>query len=86
MALYLGGTETGLTVWRWVPSDPHLILFERMPGVGKPVTVPIAAFKFAHDGPSVERPPARLGEHTNEVLKAASVYFASEIGPTRRRS
>ena len=34
---------------------------EKVPGVGKPVTVPLAAFKFAHDGPSIERPPARRG-------------------------
>lgn len=49
---------------------------ESVPGVGKPVTVPLAAFKFGHDGPSIERPPARLGEHTDEVL--ASVGYSTE--------
>src|SRR2546426_4215794 len=35
---------------------------EHAPGVGKPLTVPLAAFTFAHDGPSLERPPASVGE------------------------
>jgi len=36
-----------------------------VPGVGTPITVPMAAFTFAHDGPSIERPPAGVGEHTD---------------------
>jgi crotonobetainyl-CoA:carnitine CoA-transferase CaiB-like acyl-CoA transferase len=56
---------------------------ENVPGVGKPVTVPLAAFKFAHDGPSIERPPARLGEHTDDVL-AAIGYSAAEIAALRK--
>jgi len=65
-------------------ADPHLkhrrVLHrhESVPGVGKPVTVPLAAFKFAHDGPSIERPPARLGEHTDAVLASVG-YTAAEI-------
>ena len=56
---------------------------EAVPGVGKPMTVPLAAFKFAHGGPSVERPPARVGEHTDEVL--ASVGFsAGEVAALRK--
>jgi len=56
---------------------------ETVPGVGKPMTVPLAAFKFAHGGPSVEHPPARVGEHTDEVL--ASVGFsAGEIATLRK--
>jgi crotonobetainyl-CoA:carnitine CoA-transferase CaiB-like acyl-CoA transferase len=45
-------------------TDPHLqtrgVLYrhDKVPGVDQPVTVPLAAFKFAHDGPSIERPPA----------------------------
>ncbi len=56
---------------------------ENVPGVGKPVTVPVAAFKFAHDGPSVERPPARMGEHTDAVLASAG-YGADEIAALRK--
>ncbi len=56
---------------------------ENIPGVSKPTTVPVAAFKFAHDGPSVERPPARLGEHTDEVLALAG-YSAAEIAALRK--
>ena len=55
---------------------------DSVPGVGKPLTVPVAAFKFAHDGPSVERPPARLGEHTDEVLESVG-YSAAEIAALR---
>jgi crotonobetainyl-CoA:carnitine CoA-transferase CaiB-like acyl-CoA transferase len=55
---------------------------ESVPGTGKPATVPLAAFKFAHDGPSIERPPARLGEHTDEILAAAG-YSAAEIAALR---
>ena len=56
---------------------------ENVPGVGKPVTVPLAAFKFAHDGPSIERPPARLGEHTDSVLASVG-YSAAEIAALRK--
>jgi crotonobetainyl-CoA:carnitine CoA-transferase CaiB-like acyl-CoA transferase len=51
--------------------------------VGKPLTVPLAAFKFAHDGPSIERPPARVGEHTDEVLAAVG-YSAERLAALRR--
>jgi crotonobetainyl-CoA:carnitine CoA-transferase CaiB-like acyl-CoA transferase len=56
---------------------------ENVPGVGKSVTVPLAAFKFAHDGPSIERPPARLGEHTHEILSSVG-YTADEIAAMRK--
>lgn len=63
------------------PQLPYRGLLHRhesVPGVGKPLTVPVAAFKFAHDGPSVERPPARLGEHTDEVLRSVG-YSVEEL-------
>jgi crotonobetainyl-CoA:carnitine CoA-transferase CaiB-like acyl-CoA transferase len=69
-------------------ADPHLETrgllhrHERVAGIGKPLTVPLAAFKFAHGGPSIERPPARVGEHTDEVLAAAG-YSAKEIAALR---
>jgi crotonobetainyl-CoA:carnitine CoA-transferase CaiB-like acyl-CoA transferase len=56
---------------------------ESVPGVGKPTTVPLAAFKFAHGGPSIERPPARLGEHTDEILKSTG-YSDEEIAALRK--
>ena len=70
-------------------ADPHLksrgVLHrhEKVPGVDKPVIVPLAAFKFAHDGPSIERPPARVGEHTDEVLASVG-YTAEQIAALRR--
>jgi crotonobetainyl-CoA:carnitine CoA-transferase CaiB-like acyl-CoA transferase len=56
---------------------------ETVPGVDKAVTVPLAAFKFGHDGPSIERPPARLGEHTDEVLASVG-YTKEEIAALRK--
>jgi crotonobetainyl-CoA:carnitine CoA-transferase CaiB-like acyl-CoA transferase len=69
-------------------ADPHvktrgvLHTHAEIPGVGKGVSVPLAAFKFAHDGPSIERPPPRLGEHTDEVLGIVG-YTAAEIAALR---
>ncbi|HEV7820503.1 MAG TPA: CoA transferase, partial [Burkholderiales bacterium] len=68
------------------PQLKHRGLLHRhdnVPGVGKPVTVPVAAFKFKHDGPSLDRPPARMGEHTEAVLKSAG-YSADEITALRK--
>lgn len=70
-------------------QDPHLkhrgVLHrhENVPGVDKPVTVPLCAFKLAHDGASIEKPPPRLGEHTDSVLGAIG-YGAAEIAALRK--
>ena len=89
---YLQGKQVPATRVRELPEalhDPQLkhrgILHrhESVPGVSKPVTVPLAAFKFAHDGPSIERPPARLGEHTDTVLASVG-YSAAEIAALRK--
>ena len=53
------------------------------PGIGKALTVPLAAFTFAHGGPSIERPPPRVGEHTDEVLKEAG-YDGAQIAALRK--
>ena len=66
-----------------VASRRVLHRHDAVPGVGRPVTVPLAAFMFEHDGPSLERPPARVGEHTDEVL-AALGYTAEQIAALRR--
>jgi crotonobetainyl-CoA:carnitine CoA-transferase CaiB-like acyl-CoA transferase len=69
-------------------ADPHvesrgvLHRHEEVPGVGA-LTVPLAAFTFAHDGPSIDRPPARVGEHTDEVLGIVG-YTAPELAALRR--
>jgi crotonobetainyl-CoA:carnitine CoA-transferase CaiB-like acyl-CoA transferase len=88
---YLQSKHVPATRVRELPEtlqDPHLkhraVLhrFESVPGVDKPVTVPLAAFKFAHGGPSIERPPARVGEHTDAVLASVG-YSAAEIAALR---
>jgi crotonobetainyl-CoA:carnitine CoA-transferase CaiB-like acyl-CoA transferase len=66
-----------------VASRRVLHRHEAVPGAEKPVTVPLAAFMFEHGGPSLERPPARVGEHTDEVLSALG-YTADQIAALRR--
>jgi crotonobetainyl-CoA:carnitine CoA-transferase CaiB-like acyl-CoA transferase len=55
---------------------------EKIEGIEGPVTVPLAAFKFAHGGPSIETPPPRLGQHTDEVL-ASLGYARADIAALR---
>jgi crotonobetainyl-CoA:carnitine CoA-transferase CaiB-like acyl-CoA transferase len=42
--------------------------FEGVPAVEKPLTVPVAAFRFAHGGPRADTPPRQLGADTDLVL------------------
>jgi crotonobetainyl-CoA:carnitine CoA-transferase CaiB-like acyl-CoA transferase len=42
----------------------------------------MAAFKFAEGGPSIETPPPRLGQHTEEVLASVG-YSAAQISALR---
>ena len=43
-----------------------------------PITVVGSGFRMEHDGGSIDRPPATLGQHTDEVLGEAG-YSAAEI-------
>ena len=69
-------------------TDPQLktraVLHEhqRIEGIEGPVTVPMAAFKFADDGPSIDTPPPRLGQHTEEVLMGLG-YSSAQIATFR---
>jgi crotonobetainyl-CoA:carnitine CoA-transferase CaiB-like acyl-CoA transferase len=47
-----------------------------------PIKVVGSGFRMEHDGGSIERPPARIGEHTDEVLSEAG-YSAAEIAEMR---
>jgi crotonobetainyl-CoA:carnitine CoA-transferase CaiB-like acyl-CoA transferase len=47
-----------------------------------PITVVGSGFRMEHDGGSIERPPARLGQHTDEVLGEAG-YSPAEIAEMR---
>ena len=71
------------------PQLKHRGLLHRhdnVPGVGKPVTVPVAAFKFAHDGPSLERPPARMGEHTECGAEVGRLWRGRDRGVEEGRA
>ena len=52
-------------------------------GVDGAFEVPLAAFKFAHGGPSIETPPPELGADTDSVL-AEHGYNADQIAAFRR--
>jgi crotonobetainyl-CoA:carnitine CoA-transferase CaiB-like acyl-CoA transferase len=51
---------------------------------GAPVTVPLAPFSFAEDGPALDRPPPRFGEHTAEILREIGRSDA-EVGALRAK-
>ena len=69
-------------------NDPHVAgrgVIHRhagAPGVEGPFAVPLAAFKFAHDGPSIETPPPQMGADTDAVLGELG-YAAAEIAAFR---
>jgi crotonobetainyl-CoA:carnitine CoA-transferase CaiB-like acyl-CoA transferase len=70
-------------------ADPHFRdrrvfhHFESVPGIAGPVDVPLAAFKFAHGGPSIERPPHEMGQDTDQVLGELG-YNETEISRLRK--
>ena len=56
--------------------------FEGAPGIEGPFGVPVAAFKLAHGAAEIRTPPARFGEHNDDVL-AALGYSQEEIARLR---
>jgi len=56
--------------------------FDDAPGVEGPVTVPVAAFRYAHGGPRADSPPPEMGADTDAVLSEAG-YGADEIAALR---
>jgi crotonobetainyl-CoA:carnitine CoA-transferase CaiB-like acyl-CoA transferase len=71
-------------------ADPHFATrrvwhkFDAVPGIDGPVGVPLAAFKFAHGGPSIEQPPHEMGEDTDAVLGELG-YDRAAIGRLRAK-
>src|SRR2546428_4944634 len=68
-------------------ADPQVkgrrVLHEHpeLDGIEGPATVPMAAFTFAHGGPSIETPPPRLRQHTEAVVPGPG----QPPGPAARR-
>jgi len=69
-------------------ADPHFATrrvfhkFDSVPSIEGPLGVPLAAFKFAHGGPSIERPPREMGADTDAVLQELG-YSTGEIAGFR---
>jgi len=69
-------------------ADPHFKTrgvfhhHESAPGIDGPFAVPLAAFKFADGGPSIETPPPQFGADTDSVLGELG-YAAAEIAALR---
>jgi crotonobetainyl-CoA:carnitine CoA-transferase CaiB-like acyl-CoA transferase len=69
-------------------ADPHFTArrvfheFDSVPGIDGAVGVPLAAFKFAHGGPSIEQPPHEMGADTESVLHELG-YAVSDIAGFR---
>ena len=67
------------------PQLEHRGLFhthQEVAGADKPVTVVVAPYRFRQDGPAIDRPPPRLGEHNDEILELAG-FTAEEIAQMR---
>ena len=57
--------------------------YGELAGVGETTRLPVAAFSYAHGGPKLDRPPPRMGEHTDEVLAELGIN-AAEIADLRQ--
>jgi crotonobetainyl-CoA:carnitine CoA-transferase CaiB-like acyl-CoA transferase len=56
--------------------------YDSAPGIEGSFSVPVAAFKFEHDGPKADRPPPMFGQHNDEVL-AELGYSEADIAGFR---
>jgi crotonobetainyl-CoA:carnitine CoA-transferase CaiB-like acyl-CoA transferase len=56
------------------------------PGIDGEFGVPLAAFTFAHDGPRIDTPPPRLGEHNEEIFTELGVAASQPITTKARQS
>jgi crotonobetainyl-CoA:carnitine CoA-transferase CaiB-like acyl-CoA transferase len=70
-------------------ADPHFAgrrvfhHFNEAPRIDGPLGVPLAAFKFAHGGPSIEHPPHEMGQDTDAVLGELG-YSTADIAQFRK--
>jgi crotonobetainyl-CoA:carnitine CoA-transferase CaiB-like acyl-CoA transferase len=65
-----------------VASRGTIHRFDGAPGIDGPFAVPVAGFRFAHGGPSVEQPPHQLGADTDDILDELG-YDAAQIAALR---
>ena len=64
------------------PQLAHRDVIQEVDGPYGPMTLIGSGFKLAHGGGSIERPPATLGEHADEILGEAD-YSNGEIADMR---
>jgi crotonobetainyl-CoA:carnitine CoA-transferase CaiB-like acyl-CoA transferase len=60
----------------------HRTIMQNVETEHGPITVVGSGFRMEHDGGSIDRPPATLGQHTDEVLGEAG-YSPAEIAEMR---
>jgi crotonobetainyl-CoA:carnitine CoA-transferase CaiB-like acyl-CoA transferase len=64
------------------PQLEHREVLQKTEGPNGPMTIVGSGFKLAHGGGTVERGPAVVGEHSEEILREAG-YAATEIDSLR---